>query len=70
MNIRKAPALLACGLTVAGVLFAFQRPFREFEGVEYRIGSIPLPADYQEKTEFAFARLMYPPGEGLSLIHI
>ena len=64
MNIRKAPAMLACGLTLAGVLFAFQRPFREFNGVEYRIGDIPLPPDYQERTEFTFARLMYPPGEG------
>jgi len=64
MKIRKAPAMLACGLAVAGVLFAFQRPFREFNGVEYRIGEIPLPPDYQEHTEFAFARLMYPPGEG------
>jgi Domain of unknown function (DUF4159) len=64
MNNRKAPALLACGLAVAGILAAFQRPFREFNGVEYRIGDVPLPSDYQEKTEFAFARLMYPPGEG------
>jgi hypothetical protein len=64
MNIRQGLAVLACGLTVAGVLLALQRPFREFNGVEYRIGEIPLPADYQEKTEFAFARLMYPPGEG------
>ena len=64
MNIRKAPAKLACGLAAAGVLLAFQHPFREFNGVEYRIGDIPLPSDYQEKTEFAFARLMYPPGEG------
>jgi hypothetical protein len=64
MKIRQAPAMLACGLTLAGVLFAFQRPFREFNGVEYRIGQIPLPEDYREKTEFTFARLMYPPGEG------
>jgi len=64
MKFRKAPALLACGLTLAGMVLAFQRPFREFNGVEYRIGTIPLPPDYQEKTEFAFARLMYPPGEG------
>jgi hypothetical protein len=60
MNIRT----LVCGFVLAGVLFAFQRPFREFTGVEYRLGEIPLPPDYQEKTEFAFARLMYPPGEG------
>ena len=26
------------------------------------IGEIPLPPDYQEKTEWAFARLMFPPG--------
>src|SRR5438270_3908329 len=37
-------------------------PFREYPGVEYRLGSIPLPPDYQEKTEWAFARLMYPGG--------
>jgi hypothetical protein len=44
------------------MLCAFQRPFREFQGIEYRLGSIPLPPDYQEKTEWAFARLMFPPG--------
>jgi len=64
MNLPKALALLGCALVVAGALGAFQRPFREFSGVEYRIGDIPLPADYQEKTEWAFARLMFPPGEG------
>jgi hypothetical protein len=35
---------------------------RQFNGVEYGIGDVPLPPDYQEKTEWAFARLMYPPG--------
>ena len=64
MKFRKVPALLTCGLTLAGMVLAFQRPFREFNGVEYHIGAIPLPPDYQEKTEFGFARLMYPPGEG------
>ena len=64
MTIRKRTALLACGLTVAGALFAFQRPFRELNGVEYSIGSIPVPADGNEISEFAFARLMFPPGEG------
>ena len=34
-------------------------PFREYPGVEYN--DFPLPPDYQVKTEFAFARLMYPP---------
>ena len=51
------------GLAIAalGSLSAFQLPFREFPGVEYRLGDIPLPADWQEKTEWTFARLMYPP---------
>jgi hypothetical protein len=39
-------------------LLAFQRPFRQYPGVEY--DDFPLPPDYQQKTEFAFARLMYP----------
>src|SRR5262245_35278670 len=56
--MRKA---LICGLGLACILVA-QRPFREFPGIEYRLGSIPLPEDYQERTEWAFARLMFPPG--------
>jgi hypothetical protein len=51
--------LASCAALICSAL-AFQRPFREFPGVEYRIGDIPLPPDYQEKTEWAFARLMYP----------
>ena len=49
---------------LAGTLLAFQLPFREYPGVEYQLGSIPLPEDWQEKTEWAFARLMYPPAPG------
>ncbi len=52
---------LAASVVAFGTLFAFQLPFREFPGVEYRIGDIALPADYAEKTEWTFARLMYPP---------
>ncbi len=46
---------LACFAAVTEV----HMPFREYPGVEY--DQFPLPPDYQEKTEFAFARLMYPP---------
>ena len=49
-------------LSILGSLLAFQRPFRQFPGVEYSVGDIPLPADYQDKTEWAFARLMFPGG--------
>src|SRR5260370_11414705 len=56
------PWRIAAGLTVFTVVYAFQQPFRQYPGVEY--GDFPLPADYQEKTECAFARLMYPPAPG------
>ena len=46
-------ALIACS-----ALWAWQRPFREYPGIEYN--NFPLPSDWQEKTEWAFARLMYP----------
>jgi hypothetical protein len=62
MRLPKALWPLSCGLLCIGALYAFQRPFREFPGVEYNLGEIALPPDYQEKTEWAFARLMFPPG--------
>ena len=46
-------------LLILTSLAAFQRPFREYPGREYN--DFPLPPDYQEKAEWAFARLMYPP---------
>ena len=39
MTTSTRTALLVCGFTVAGALFAFQRPFREFNGMEYNIGA-------------------------------
>jgi hypothetical protein len=62
MNFRKLVSRLGCAAALLGSLYAFQRPFHEYPGVEYRIGDIPLPKDSQEKAEWAFARLMYPPG--------
>src|SRR5579864_3980207 len=56
------PWRLAAGLAVLTVLYAFQQPFRQYPGVEY--GDFPLPPDYQEKAEWVFARLMYPPAPG------
>lgn len=47
--------LISAALIVA--LYA-DRPFREYPGVEYE--NFPLPPDYREKTEWVFARLMYP----------
>src|SRR6185437_9497060 len=66
MSSRTVMWSLACALVFIGTAFALDRTlphaFREYPGVEYRLGSIPLPPDYQEKTEWAFARLMYPGG--------
>ena len=62
MRPRNGLRWLVCGVALAGALYAFQRPFREFGGMEYDIGTIPMPPDWQEKTEWTFARLMFPPG--------
>jgi hypothetical protein len=58
MNARR----IAAGLILCGALLAFQKPFRQYPGVEY--DDFPLPKDWNEKTEFVFTRLMYPPAPG------
>src|SRR5579884_770238 len=60
--MKLAICLPGCALVFFGTLYAFQKPFKEFSGTEYRAGSIPLPEGWNEKTEFAFARLMFPGG--------
>jgi hypothetical protein len=62
MDSRKIFGLLCGGLLLLSGVYAWQQPFREYPGVEY--DNFPLPPDYQEKTEWAFARLMYPPFSG------
>ena len=59
IQFRRAGFLLSGGLLVIGALCAFQKPFREYPGLEYT--KYPMPSDAQEKTEWVFARLMYPP---------
>jgi hypothetical protein len=58
MGIRKLPFLISGVVLLLGALYG-QRPFRELPGVEYE--DFPRPRDWQEKTEWVFARLMYPP---------
>src|SRR5579871_3842615 len=55
-------AVAACSATAiwAAAIGSTPRPFREYPGMEYN--DFPKPADYGEKTEWAFARLMYPDG--------
>jgi len=57
--LRRAGAIIAGSLLLFTALYAFQRPFREYPGVEYE--HFPLPPDYKEPGEWTFARLMYPP---------
>ena len=49
-------------IACAGVLFGFQKPFHEYPGQEYN--DFAIPADYQERTEFVWARLMHPDATG------
>src|SRR3954466_6924818 len=55
--MRRAVFPIAALALIAAAAFA-QRPFRQFSGVEYE--RFALPPDWNEKTEFVFARLMYP----------
>ena len=52
--------LLGCGFVFLGALYAFQRPFHQFPGVEYF--NFELTPDWQTAGEWTFARLMFPPG--------
>jgi hypothetical protein len=58
VHFRRLSLVAISGLAAISALYAIQ-PFREYPGVEYE--NFPIPPDYQEKTEWVFARLMYPP---------
>jgi|SRR5579871_4276307 len=60
MTSRKTLWGLGCALCFLSAAYAFQRPFRQYHGVEYY--NFELPNDWKESTEWAFARLMFPPG--------
>ena len=54
----RAALILPIAVLSLGALYAFQRPFRQFPAVEYY--DFPLPPDWNDKSEWVFARLMYP----------
>jgi hypothetical protein len=58
MGSRKLLAAVGALAVFLGSLYAFQRPFREYPGIEYN--DFPLPNDWQHQNEWTFARLMYP----------
>ena len=53
---------MALGVVFAFQLFAFHKPFREYPGMEYSVGSIPLPPGWDQETDFVFGRIMFPGG--------
>lgn len=66
MSIRNILPLAACAIAFLSTVYAVDRSapraYREYPGVEYSVGDIPLPPDWQEQAEWTFARLMFPPG--------
>ena len=61
MRFRKLWLFVLGGIGLVSALFGFEnatRPWREYPAFEYN--DFPVPPDYQQKTEWAFARLMYP----------
>ncbi len=58
MRLRQAFVAAVLGLTLLGTIYAFQRPWREVDAIEY--GNYPIPPDYQTKGEWVFGRMVYP----------
>src|ERR1700680_201445 len=57
MKGRRALCLVGCGVVFLGAVYAFQRPFHQYPGVEYY--NFELTPDWQEKGEGCFGRLMF-----------
>jgi hypothetical protein len=58
MTLRNA-LRLGAGISLAVILYGFQRPFRVYRSME-PYDNVELPPDWQDKAEWIFARLMYP----------
>ncbi|MGC1300548.1 MAG: DUF4159 domain-containing protein, partial [Alloacidobacterium sp.] len=56
---RIAGLLIFAGMVISVV--CAQRAFRQYPSVEYG-EEIPVPSDWNKPGEWAFARLMFPPG--------
>jgi len=60
LRVPNALCLILCAVLGLGTLLAFQKPFRQYPGVEYT--QFETPADWKEPGEFIFARMMFPGG--------
>ena len=59
MKFRNALWFLGTGLVLWSASYAVERPFRVYPSME-PYDNVPLPPDFQEKSEWVFGRLMYP----------
>jgi hypothetical protein len=59
MTWRRVFGVAGCGLALIGALYGFQKPFRLYRSFE-PYDNVTLPPDWEEKTEWVYARLMYP----------
>jgi hypothetical protein len=59
MTFRRVFGVAGCMLALMGVLYGFQKPFRLYRSFE-PYDNVAMPPDWQEKTEWVYARLMYP----------
>jgi hypothetical protein len=59
MNYRKALLLTGIGAALFSALYAAKRPFRVYPSME-PYDDVELPPDFNEPSEWVFARLMYP----------
>jgi hypothetical protein len=59
MSFRHAVLWIGGPVALLATLYASQKEFRVYPSLE-PYDDVALPADYQEKTEWIFARLMYP----------
>jgi hypothetical protein len=62
LQARNALWFTLCSLVGLGTLCAFQKPFRQYPGVEHTISEREPPPDWREPGEFVFARMMFPGG--------
>jgi len=59
MTFRKVLLIIGGTVALLSVAWAERRPFRVYPSME-AYDNVELPADWQEGSEFIFARLMYP----------
>src|SRR5258708_30031313 len=59
MSLRKSFSAAGTALVLLTSLYAFQKKFRVYPSME-PYDDVAMAPDWQEKTEWIFARLMYP----------